>query len=450
MPAVTINGIAEYLQSYVAAYRKAYDAFVMPAPVGGGYSCLPVSAYLDTAQLHCFVARDGCAIADISKEPEYRWEIAGGPAFVCDEPDSRIEPTLRANQGVQPIGLYRIVAKDRIPENVWRGELGSIVAAAEVKSDRLTVRVEQYDSDFATLLKRLTFGAFGLILNLSLPDSNTPFWQPLVTRELGFVPADRNNKRFFHLLELSPHLDEAAWDPRTIPTRVAGDLRRDFVWALTRRAGDGSITYQPQFSWSERLHDRLRMLGDRIAEFARLLHDNPDADESVFHTFLNENPILLDVYGDAESKPRFTYPEGESPLGKLYVEPDFILRYPNQSYKLVELERPSRRLATRHGEPRAEATQPTFQIAEWRTYIQKHASLLEDMYPGIAVKCRTMLVIGRSSDRSIEGRNVGIRQYIELLYNQFRVDEILTYDDLLQQATGAYARLAALTPSGIS
>ncbi|MFQ6018850.1 MAG: Shedu anti-phage system protein SduA domain-containing protein [Kiloniellaceae bacterium] len=453
MPIASLDVIARYLASYLEAYRQEYASFVSPAPHGGGYPPLPVSPYLYTSRLLCFVARDGYAVADFSREPEYRWEIAGGPALLPDFPESRtpgeIVSLLKA-QGIwgKPIGLYRLVAKGGIPDEVWRGDLGRLTALTELSSGGTTIQVEQRDIDWRSLVQRLTFGAYDLILDVKLPDPQSPFWRPHITRDLGFAPADRSNRRFCHYLELSPHLDEAAWDERSIPIRVAVDLRRDFAqaFAMQPHGQGGTISFGAPTLWIERFHDRLRLLAEKIAQFAALLAETPDADEAVFHTFLQETPILLDVYGDVRSKPKFVYPPGASPLGKEYVEPDFVVRYIGNSYKLVEIERPSKALGTGHGEARAGVTQAAFQIAEWKTYIQKHYDLISGEFPGIAVDNRTMILISRSREESV-GHGRRVDEYLELVKNQLAVDEVLTYDYLLQRAEAAYARLAALAPA---
>jgi antiviral defense system Shedu protein SduA len=285
-------------------------------------------------------------------------------------------------------------------------------------------------------------------LDIKLPEPTSPFWRPHITRDLGFVPADRNSKRFFHYLELGPHLDEAAWDERSIPTRLAVDLRRDFAYAFAtqHQTGGGTISFGAPNLWVERFHDRLRILGDTISRFATLLTEEGEANEAVFHRFLEENPIMLDVYGNIRSKPRFIYPPGESPLGKQYVEPDFIVLYPNNSYKLIELERPSKNLGTVRGEPCSEVTQAAFQTAEWKTYILKHYDQIRKEFPGISLDHRTMIVISRAMEESV-GLGRKVRDYLELVKNQLNVDEVFTYDDLLQRAASAYARLSALAPS---
>ena len=354
----------------------------------------------------------------------------------------------------KPIGLYRIVAQSGITDEIWRGYLGRLVSSIQVQAEGVKISVNKYDVDWLSLVQRLTFGAYGLILDVKLPKPTSPYWRPHVTRDLGFAPADRNNKRFFHYLELDPHLDSAAWDERSIPTRISVDLRRDFAYSFVKRhysrggtnSGGGTISIGPTNLWAEGIRDHLGILGDTITQFTRLLSEKPDADESVFHEFLERNPIMLDAYGDIKSKPRFVYPPGESPVGKEYVEPDFIVCYPNNSYKLIELESPSKNLGTERGEPRADVTQAAFQIAEWKTYILKHYDRIREEFPGISLDHRTMIVISRATEKSV-GPGRGVQEYLELVKNQLKVDEVFTYDDLAMRATSAYARLSALSQS---
>jgi hypothetical protein len=150
MAIVTLTQIASYLASYVEAYRREYRAFVDAAPTGGGYPPLQVSPYLYSTELLCLVARDGYAIADFSRQPEYRWEIAGGPVLLPDFPDSRTSAEIIAllkTEGIwgKPIGLYRIVAQSGIPDDIWRDDLGRLVAKTDVQVGAVQIRVEQYD-----------------------------------------------------------------------------------------------------------------------------------------------------------------------------------------------------------------------------------------------------------------------------------------------------------------
>lgn len=196
-------------------------------------------------------------------------------------------------------------------------------------------------------------------------------------------------------------------------------------------------------SWEQPFFDRLTALRNTLDEFATLLKEKGDAEEALFHDFLEANPILLDVYAEPVSKPRWQYPAGESPLGKTHVEPDFVLKYADGSYRLVELERPKKLLATTQGQPRAEVNQAAFQIAEWRAYIANHYDLLKARFPGIGSRHTGMIVMSRSTVASI-GIGRDPRKYKELLSSQYPGIEIYTYDELLDRARQAYTRLASL------
>jgi hypothetical protein len=450
--AVTIEpaDAANYIKQYVEAYRREYRRFSSPPPTGGGYPDIKVSPYLYSSELTCYLANDGGAIADFSWQPAYQWDIAGGPTLLVDFPETRTPPKIVAQLkelglSGKPIGIYRIVSQDGFSNEVWNGLLPQPTATAESRIDHTRIVVFRYDLDWQSLIQRLTFGAFCKILDLRLPAANSDFWTPRIIRNLGFATADREHKRFYHYLELFPHTGEGAWDVRSIWARVHVDIRRDYASTIgSQGQGGGYIAFNNPEAPINLFYDRVSALKQAIDEFETLLKESGDLEESVFHNFLNRNPVLIDVYGEPLSKPRFTYPSGESPLGKEYVEPDFIVRYPGDSYKLIELERPNKMIATKQGQPRAELTQAAFQIAEWKTYIANHYERLKDTFPGISVKCSTMIVISRAHEMTFgEGRD--IRRYMELVKNQFSADEVLLYDDLLDRAKQAYIRLSTLT-----
>lgn len=448
---MTLNTIkvAEYLRRYVEEYRREYTRLTLPPPKGGGYPLLNVSPYLYSEELLCLLSPDGATIVDQSREPEYQWWIAGGPALMVDFPVTQTPEEVVAllkMHGIfgKPIGIYRIVAQEGVPKELWQGQLGNFTeeTIVSVEGTRIIVRATSFNR--LEVLKRLTFGALGHILDVDLSKWESDFWTPFIIRRLGFLPADRRTRRFFNYLELLLHVDEAAWDTRTVFARVQMDVRHDFGWAFSQfKQPGGSISFGLKENWFQPFYDRLSLLDVTIKDFATLLAESEDADERVFHEFLRAHSILLDVYGEAVSKPRFIYPEGESPLGKSYVEPDFIIKYSGGSYKLVELEKPAKLLATKQGQSRAEVSQAAFQIAEWKAFIANHYDQLKADFPGIAVSHTAMIVISRTTERSYgEGRDV--KKYKELLQTQFAGMDILTYDDLLERARQAYIRLASL------
>jgi hypothetical protein len=372
---VSATDAASYLGEYIRSYRAEWGRFTARPPQGGGYPALPVSVFLSPGEFHCYLASDGFALASYVWQPEYDWWIAGGPTLLADtEPTSRPAWVTRllSDRGVlgKDIGVYRVVPPGgSVDDETWQGRLPPPLDTAEQQLNGDTeIRVYEYGIDKETLFSRLTFGVLGPTLDLHLPGQDSELWNPRIIRNLGFATADRKYRRFFTYLELGSHRDQAAWDLRSIWARVSIDLRRDFASAATAPVeGGGTLGLTaPQAQFTEKLVDRLSALEAAISQFAQLLEENPEGPEALFHAFLEQNPILLDVYASAESKPRFVYPEGESPFGKRYVEPDFVLRYTGQSYRLVELERPGKAIGTTAGHGRAELTQAGFQIAEWK------------------------------------------------------------------------------------
>ena len=340
------------------------------------------------------------------------------------------------------IGIYRLVAKTPLQTEVITGTLPKPDQEAKRQAGPTKITVAKYPINFPNLVARLTLGAIGPIL--TLPGAGDDFWTPRVIRNLGVTTADRKFKRWFNYLELDRHVEQAAWDRRSIWARVNVDVRRHFLHAIAAvdRPGGFFSLEGPEapLDLNRVIPDRLSVAKAAIDGFAELLTERGEDLEATFHTYLANNPILLDVYGSAESKPRFVYPPGLSPIGKEYVEPDFVIRYPGGRYKLVELERPGKGLATKRGEPRSGVTQAAFQIGEWKDFIQNHYDVLRERYPGISSSPWTQVVISRSA---VEHSGVqDVERYLGLIRQQLAVDDVITYDILLERAREAYARLA--------
>jgi hypothetical protein len=443
---IGIQKVSAYLARYIEEYQKEYSRLISPPPSGGGYPQLEVSPYLYSNEITCWITENGVVIYDESREPGHPWWIAGGPTIVVDVEPSRTPPEVidllkREGLSGKNVGMYRIIAKQEISNDIWNGYLGPVIeeGKAIVKDIPITIRRTAFDQ--TGILQRLTFGAFEKILSLNLRGPETDFWNPYIVRRIGFCTADRKHRRFINYMEISPHLEQAAWDNRNIPTRVQSDIRRDYSWAFADPAlKAGVISFGGAVN---KYYDRLSNLFVAIERFAILLRESKDTGENVFHEFLRTNSIILDIYASAISKPRFEYPKGErSPLDKEYVEPDFLLEYSDGSYKLVELERPDKIIATKLGQPRSEFTQAAFQIAEFRDFIARQYDTIKDKYPGIATRTGAMIILSRNTEKSFGGKQ-NIQDYKGLLRLHHPNIEVLTYDDLLDRARYAYGQITA-------
>src|SRR5260370_38678789 len=103
-------------------------------------------------------------------------------------------------------------------------------------------------------------------------------------------------KRFFDYLEIVPHVDEAAWDHRSIATRVSTDIRRDFMSAMILAVlKGGMVGCEPSEEWRRPFFDRLSrfLVATQSLEVLFLQH-GPGA-QSVFYKFLSKNPSMLEM-----------------------------------------------------------------------------------------------------------------------------------------------------------
>lgn len=173
-------------------------------------------------------------------------------------------------------------------------------------------------------------------------------------------------------------------------------------------------------------------LGRTVEEFRGLI-DNPEVHEKRdIHPFVEENSFLLFPNPDA------TLSEVPIGMGTEY-RIDFMVRRPNATYLLVELESPRRRIVTADGDFTAEMNHALCQVEDWQEWIENNLTTVQRYYPEITSP-EGLIVIGRedgseAQSRRLRRRNVNMRGRIE----------ILTYDDLLR---GAESYVRSLEVSG--
>lgn len=453
---IAADCLATFLFAYARSYREAHARATTPPPAGPGYPRLPCSPFLVASVFDAYITETGVVINHQGKEPDYQWFIAGGPALKVDYQPTRTPPRviqILTAKGVigKPIGIYRIVAKTPMRQSVWRGRVLRVAREVTISDPELaiTLNIKEVRGSLAEVVNAMSFGAYGHIIDIFLPNPQSPIGKPHLIKNFGIFTADLKGRRFFTHLEIHGQADAAAWDARTIQLRVQSDLRRDLAsWLAdpTQERG-GSMTLGRVPEWLATYSDRLARLGRSIAALRAALQNHAEVVEAVFHELLLAHPLLLDVYGTCESKPKFIYPAGaKSPIGKASLEPDFLVRYTDRSYKLIEIERPSKNVVTAQGQPRAEVTQAVFQCAEWCHFIKTHYQTLAARYPEIQARCKTAVIMSRTNQLSFKGVE-DIDAYKGLMAQQFRIDEFYTYDDLYDRARTAYELLSGLLPS---
>lgn len=428
----SLEDIVAYTVAYCELYRTTFISQTSPA---GGLPAVAPPTYASMDPLKCFVARDGAIFADQSQEPVDGWEIAGGPALKVDFEPTRTPPQileLLKREGLygKPIGIYRIVAQD-LPNEIWSGRLPPGQSFVTQTTFGKSIAFLEVDADINEILSRLTYGAFGPVLNIHLKDNSDNFWEHFRVEKLGFFPADYSSKRYFRLLEISHNRDAAAWDKRSLWLRVKFDCYRDILTATQFAEGDGGMLGHFQDTDFTPLLDKTRRFEALITQLQdSLLHD-PDAYEAISQAFLEKHPEMLDLYGRVVSRPRFVYPEGKSPTGKQHVEPDFVVTYSDGSFRIIEIERPGKPLVKIKGDPRSEVTQAAFQLSEFRNFVERHPDVLQELFPGIqASSCRYTLIIGRERASAYKSFS-DLRTHVRATYG---ADDVWVFDDLVTRA----------------
>ena len=207
MDTISLDDLDGYFPEYVATYRREYETFVSAPPRGPGYPKVTVSPYLGDAKFDVYLSTTGIIVNQTEVEPSYKWYIAGGPALKVDyEPTvtpAHVSEILKASDLVgKNIGIYRIVAKETLPNKVWKGRIDGIIRSRSSENvvEGISVNYYELNITLAELVNILTFGAFGSILDVKLPDSTNDIGYPHIVRRIGIYPADLNHKRFFEYL----------------------------------------------------------------------------------------------------------------------------------------------------------------------------------------------------------------------------------------------------------
>jgi len=106
-------------------------------------------------------------------------------------PDEVTELLRREGLLGKPIGIYRIVAPGNdIPAEAWRGELPPPTSTASRQlADGTTVEACELDLNWSDLVARLTFGAFGPVLDVRLNPPSSPYWTPVIVTRRRHHPA---------------------------------------------------------------------------------------------------------------------------------------------------------------------------------------------------------------------------------------------------------------------
>jgi hypothetical protein len=132
-----------------------------------------------------------------------------------------------------------------------------------------------------------------------------------------------------------------------------------------------------------------------LDQYERLIIEQPD-NEPAFQSFLTQHPQLLEPMAVQ------MWPQPNL-FGSRF--PDFVVRRADDSYVVIEIERPSKVLVTAGGHLSADVTHAEQQAADYRTYLMEHVANARQHFPKFDdPDC--MVVSGL--ERSLDGRRRGV------------------------------------------
>jgi hypothetical protein len=160
-------------------------------------------------------------------------------------------------------------------------------------------------------------------------------------------------------------------------------------------------------------------LGPKALEaFEGLLSTHAD-DEPTFQQFFSHYPQLLD--------PMAAQVWSQPALHGAFI-PDFLVRRADDSYLVVEIETPGKRIVTRTGQLGRAALVAEKQVFDYRRFLDERVGESKRHFPGFS-RAEGLVVIGRE-DRLTDSQVVGLRMANEARQNL----RIVGFDWLLRRA----------------
>lgn len=206
-------------------------------------------------------------------------------------------------------------------------------------------------------------------------------------------------------LDISGEFNPGRWTEETARKKAATDVRIH----LTAR-----LMNLPEPSMTS----VMQALESATLGFIDLLQEQIPTLEDVVR-YLRTDPVLI-----APAAARIL-PETRLGPG---CTPDFVAELADRKYVLVKLEAPGHSLTDANGAPSEELISAVRQVASWYDWIRDHTAEVREVLPGVEEpECR--LIIGR---RPAGGHPADALAQM----NAGRLLTVLTYDDLLDTATG--------------
>jgi hypothetical protein len=199
-----------------------------------------------------------------------------------------------------------------------------------------------------------------------------------------------------------------------------------------------------EYDIKTKLGAKLARFSKDIEEFERLLEESRDSREKKFLTYLDEHPHLLDLYAlSIEPQPFLKIPDEKlsSVKGRGRL-PDYIAKYRDDTYMLIEIERPDKPIFIgKDIQPSHELTQAVNQVSAWDEIVRTFGDYLSE-YPGI--RNHLNLVVIRREHSCKFNSPEEFRAELNRINQQYNRINVATFDELIERARVAVARITAI------
>jgi len=410
---VSPKQLLDFLVKYISAYRKECSYLTGEPPEGAAYPPMLVNrAYVDSKRIRGYLLKDGILIADVV-------ETKASKGYELDDSMERLLPKVKATL-----------------------EDGTVIEVVKDKRSR------------QSFVRMITLGMFNL--------QRGPV--PEYGKRGGLAKLTLRNdslkkERYVSSIAWYPYRDRTGWHSKNAWIYAFYDIRYDIASAIATsekagqvyELGEGKeiVAVPTETIWREydiktKLGAKLAKFSKDIEEFKNLLEESESSKEKKFLDYLDKHTHLLDLYSIyIKPQPFLKIPNSKLSTvkgrGRL---PDYIAKYRDDTYLLVEVERPSKPVfAGEDNRPSYQLTQAVNQVSVWDEIIRSFGNYLEE-YPGLR-NHRSIIVIGREHAQKFESPKK-FREELNRVNQLYSGINVITFDDLVERAQIAVARIKAL------
>lgn len=415
--AVSVKQLLEFIKRYIESYCKEANNLIGEPPLGAGYPPSLVNrVYLDSRLIRVYLLKDSIVISDVV-------EIASSEGFKADK------------------------SMESLPAKL-----------TEQFPDGTKMEIVPVNHTLQNFISIVTLGLFKIEAAKTINEYGRHSGLRKFTIQNGALKKERHVSQ----IDFYYYLDKAGWDPKNAWIYAFYDVRYDIAGAIAGQEkvghtytvdGGGEITATPTdqiwlgYDSRIQLGSKITRFSKDIEDFERLLTECGNSPEEKFLDYLDAHLHLLDIYAlSIERQPFIEIPEKElSTIKGVGRVPDYIAKYRDDSYLLIELERPSKPIFVgKDHQPSNELTQSLNQISSWDEIIRCFGNYLKK-YPGIR-NHQNLVVIGRESAQGFNSFEEFCSE-LNRINQQYKYTKVVTFDELTERAKIAVAGIRAIQSS---